>query len=199
VDCALPGTRTAVNLSGIAKDALRRGMVLTTPRYLTPASALDVQLRAVRDLARPIRHNMKVTFHSAADEANAQIRLLEADQLHGGDVSWAQLRLETLVAVVRGDRFVVRTPNDTIGGGIILDVAPKRHRRRDQRAIAALESRLSDDPEERVEAIVARRKLVTTDVVGTESGLDRERVRATLGALSSAGVLVRVQVDGRDE
>ena len=95
-----------MNVSGIAKDALRRGMVLTTPRWLKPASALDVQLRAVRDLARPIRHNMKVTFHSGADEANAQIRLLDADQLDGGDVAWAQIRLETPVAVVRGDRFV---------------------------------------------------------------------------------------------
>src|SRR5207249_1280287 len=160
VECALPGTRTAVNVSGIAKDELRRGMVLTTPGWLQAATAIDVELRAVHDLAHPVRHNMKVTFHCAADEANAQVRLLDADQLHGGDVAWAQLRLETPVALVRGDRFVVRTPNDTIGGGIIVDVAPKRHRRRDQRAIAALESRLSDDPEERVEAIVARRKLV---------------------------------------
>src|SRR5438477_4601404 len=58
VDCALPGTRTAVNVSGIAKDELRRGMVLTTPGWLRPATAADVQLRAVSDLQHPIRHNM---------------------------------------------------------------------------------------------------------------------------------------------
>src|SRR5438874_1147326 len=103
VECALPGTRTALNVNGIGKDELRRGMILTTPGWLTAATAVDMRLRALADLAHPIRHNMKVSFHSGADEANAHVRLLDADQLFAGDVGWAQIRLETPVAVVRAD------------------------------------------------------------------------------------------------
>src|SRR5207248_2735965 len=84
VECALPGTRTAVNVSGIPKDELRRGMVMTTPGWLPPTTALDVRLQALRGLAHPIRHNVNVTFHCFADEVNAQIRLLDADELRAG-------------------------------------------------------------------------------------------------------------------
>jgi selenocysteine-specific elongation factor len=192
VERALPGTRTAVNVSGIPKDALRRGMVLTTPGWLQVTTALDVRLRAVRGLAHPIRHNMNVTFHCFADEVNAQIRLLDADELRGGDVAWAQIRLETPVAVVRDDRFVLRTPNDTIGGGTILDVAPTRHRRRDQRVLAALESMRSDDPEERVAATVARRALIRHAPLAAESGLERSRFESALAALVESGAVLTV-------
>ena len=196
--CALPGTRTAVNVSGIAKDELRRGMVLTTPAWLKPATALDVQLRAVRDLARPLRHNMKVTFHSGADEANATVRLLDATQLFGGDSGWAQIRLETAVAVAAGDRFVVRTANETVGGGTIVDVVPKRHRRGDKRVLAALESMLSEDPAERVGAIVARRPMIRRDALAAESGLEIDRFEQTLAALVQAAALVPVDAEGSD-
>ena len=47
VECALPGTRTAVNVNGIGKDELRRGMILTTPGWLTAATAVDVRLRLI--------------------------------------------------------------------------------------------------------------------------------------------------------
>ncbi|HZU78032.1 MAG TPA: selenocysteine-specific translation elongation factor, partial [Dehalococcoidia bacterium] len=63
VESLPPGTRAAVNVAGLATEELRRGMVLTTPGWLEPTIAVDVRLQAVRDLARPVRHNAQVTFH----------------------------------------------------------------------------------------------------------------------------------------
>src|SRR3972149_4384617 len=64
VETAPPGRRTAVNLAGLAVEELRRGMVVTTPGWLEPTTAVDVRLGAVRYLGRPIRHNLSVTFHT---------------------------------------------------------------------------------------------------------------------------------------
>jgi selenocysteine-specific elongation factor len=39
---------------------------------------------------------------------------------------------------VAGDRFVLRTPNDTVGGGVVVDVHARRHRRHHAPTLAAL-------------------------------------------------------------
>ena len=131
IERALPGMRAAINITGIDKTDMRRGLVLGAADTLHATSAVDARLTAVAGLTHAVRHNMRVTFHCYADEANAQIRLLEAGDLRAGETSWAQIKLETPVALERGDRFVLRTPNDTIAGGVIADTAPKRHRRGD--------------------------------------------------------------------
>ncbi len=118
VERALPGTRTAVNLSGVSPDDLLRGQVVVLPDSLPTTTALDVRLRAIRDLARPIRHNARVSFHSGSCEVWGKVRFLDRDELGPGEEGWAQLRLDEPVAVISGDLFVVRNANDTLGGGL---------------------------------------------------------------------------------
>src|SRR4051794_20734469 len=45
VSLALPGSRTAVNVSGVAVEDVRRGDVLTTPGWLVPTHLIDVRVR----------------------------------------------------------------------------------------------------------------------------------------------------------
>jgi len=129
VEVAPPGRRTAVNLAGIAVEELERGMVVASPGWLRPATSLDVRLRAVRYLTRPLRHNTTVTLHTGSAEVEGRLLLLDSDQVPPGEEAWAQLRLSRPVAAVKGDRFVVRDPNDTLGGGRIVDTQARRHRR----------------------------------------------------------------------
>jgi selenocysteine-specific elongation factor len=129
IDTALPGSRVAANLHGVSTEELERGMVITTPGWLKPTQLLDVKLRAVPDLPRPIRHNMSLTFHFGASEVAGRVRLLDKEKLGGGESGWAQIRLAYPVAVANGDLFVIRVPQGTIGGGEIVDSHPKRHRR----------------------------------------------------------------------
>ena len=81
LDTTPPGARTAVNLSGVSANDITRGMVLTTPGWLEPTSAIDVRLRAVRDAAKSLPHNATRTLHVGADEVQARVRLLEGDEL----------------------------------------------------------------------------------------------------------------------
>ncbi len=190
VERASPGMRTAVNITGIDKDAIRRGLVLGAPGTLRAADVVDVRLTAVSGLPHAVRHNMKVTFHCYADEANAQVRLLEPGDLRPGETAWAQIRFETPVAVERGDRFVLRTPNDTIAGGVIADAAPKRHRRGDAAALAALELLLSGSARDMVAAALVRTPFSDAAALGASLGLPRDEIDAALSDLAASGEIV---------
>ncbi|MBI4200626.1 MAG: selenocysteine-specific translation elongation factor [Chloroflexi bacterium] len=126
---ALPGTRTAVNLAGVSHEEVHRGDVLTLPGWLQPTTALDVHVRVLRDVPRPLKHNTGASLHTGASETLARVRLLDADELASGGSGWAQLRLAGPVAAVRGDFFVLRASDTTLGGGTVVDTHVKRHRR----------------------------------------------------------------------
>jgi len=106
VELGLPGSRLAINLTGIHPDQLRRGMVVTRPGNLHATPLIDVRLRLVAadspltgEALAPLRHNQAVDFFSGAAETPARVRLLDAEQIPPGGEGWAQLRLEEAVAM----------------------------------------------------------------------------------------------------
>jgi len=186
VDIALPGRRTAVNLSGVAVDELRRGMVLASPNTIRPTTAIDVHLRAVAYLERAVRHNITVTFHIGAAECEGRLSLLSADSLAAGESAWAQLRLAELIVATRGDRFIVRDPNGTLGGGTVADTDVRRHRRFHTETIAALERKaegLADDAATtEIELFKRAEEALTTyhRKFPLRAGMPREELRSRL-------------------
>jgi selenocysteine-specific elongation factor len=132
VEHATPGSRVAVNLSGVNKADLKRGDVLTISGWLRPTVLADVALRYLADAERPLRHNAQLKFFSGAAETMARVRLLGQDTLLPGNTGWAQLRLRDPVTLVKGDRFIVRLPSPptTVGGGVVVDPHPGRRYKR---------------------------------------------------------------------
>lgn len=128
-DTATPGSRVAINLVGLATDQLQRGDVVTTPGWLKPANMLGASLRLLPHLRRPLPHNAEVSFHTGAAERMARVRLLEKDKQEAGETGWVQLVLDSSVAVVKGDRFIIRSPMDTLGGGKVVDLNDRMLRR----------------------------------------------------------------------
>ena len=126
---AVPGSRVAANLTGVPHDEIRRGDVMATPGWLRPTTAMDVRLRVLADAPHALRHNMFVTVHSGSSEVIARLRLLESKTADPGETTWAQLKLNTPVAAVKGDYFVIRSNLTTLGGGEIVDPHARRHRR----------------------------------------------------------------------
>ena len=135
---ASPGRRVAANLTGIAHEEISRGDVLTTSGWLKPTTAVDVHLKVIADAPRPIRHNMFATVHTGSSETVARVRLLENQVAEPGESTWAQLKLDRPVAVVKGDYFVVRSNQTTLGGGNVVDPHARRHRRRYQPVLERL-------------------------------------------------------------
>ena len=130
VDTIGPGNRVAANLSGVRAADVGRGDVLTTPGWLAPTAAVDVRLRMIADAPRAARHNMFVNVHAGSGEAVGRLRLLDTDAIEPGGTAWAQLKLETPMAVVKDDYFVIRAGGSTLGGGNVVDPHAPRHRRR---------------------------------------------------------------------
>ncbi|MFN0072398.1 MAG: selenocysteine-specific translation elongation factor, partial [Chloroflexota bacterium] len=131
VDTVPAGTRVAVNVSGVSTDELARGEVLSAPGALRATRLLDVRLNMVREGPKTLRHNAEVTFHTGSAETIGKVALLDERELAPGEIGLAQIRLQQPVAVAKGDLFVIRllTPALTIGGGVIIEPHPQRHRR----------------------------------------------------------------------
>src|SRR5579859_7757914 len=166
------GTRTAVNLGGLAVEDLRRGQVLASPGILKPTRAVDARLRLIRD-ARPLRHNAQVTFHTGAAESLGKLSLLDRDELQPGEQAWVQVRLQEPVAVARGDLFILRLPSPsmTVGGGSVVEPHARRHRRRQASILQQLEVLSRGSPEEIVLDQLRAREPAEVNGVIQRSGL----------------------------
>ncbi len=131
VEKTVAGERAAVNLQGIETSAIERGDVLVRPNTLKPTQLIDAYLEYLPDAPRPLRHRTRQRFHVGTALANASIFLLEREELAPGEGGFVQLRLEQPVIALPQDRFVIRGSSaiQTIGGGVILDSHPDRHKR----------------------------------------------------------------------
>ena len=141
-DSVAPGNRVAVNLTGLEVGDLRRGMVLTVPGWLDGSDRLDVRISVLADSPVEIGQNSRFDFFSGADEAVASITVLDKARLEPGESGLLQVRLSQPLALTKGDRFILRlpSPSQTIGGGIVIDPHPLRHKRFQPEVINALET-----------------------------------------------------------
>jgi len=183
LDTAAPGSRVAANLVGIATTQLKRGDVLTNPGWLAPTRMLNVKLSLLPSTRHPLRHNATVSVHSGTSEVMAKVRLLEKDELKPGDTSWAQLLLAEPVAVVKGDRFVIRSPQDTLGGGEMVETHTKRYRRYRSTLIQSLESKEKGTAREILIATLETNQPQDTGTLIHNSGLPPNEAMPTIEAL----------------
>jgi selenocysteine-specific elongation factor len=190
LEVVLPGSRVAANLSGVAITDLERGDVLTSPGWLLPTTAVDVRIRLLPDLTHPLQHNTPVAFHSNAIEVTGRVRLLEGDKLNPGEASWSQLVFDRPVAVVKGDLFIIRSSEKTLGGGEIVDAYAKRHRRFQASTIAGLTAREKGTPEEILLAILEAKEPLEMGKLLTLSNLDSSGASAVIESLVSGSKVV---------
>ncbi len=128
---ATVGQRTALNLTGVDKDQLRRGLVLGPPGVFLPSFVLDVSLELIASAPAPLQHRTPVRFHHGSTEVIGRVYPIESREIGPGEIGLAQLRLEEPVTACAGDRFIVRrySPLMTIGGGIVLDSRAHKRKR----------------------------------------------------------------------
>jgi len=140
VEKAVAGERAAVNLQGIEVSAIERGDVLVRPNTLSPTRLVDASLEYLPDASRPLKHRTKQRFHVGTLLTNASIFILDQEELAPGKTGLVQMRLERPVVVLPQDRFVIRGSSaiQTIGGGVILNGHPDKHKRFSSSVIADL-------------------------------------------------------------
>jgi selenocysteine-specific elongation factor len=124
---AVAGERTALNLAGLDKQELERGMVLASPDVFDTASRLEARISLLPS-AKPLKNGARVHFHAFTSETIATVVLYDGKQLSPGGGAFAQLRLAAPTLLVPRDRFIMRqfSPVVTIGGGVVLENAPPK-------------------------------------------------------------------------
>ena len=126
-DLASAGERTSVNLPDIELQDLHRGQQLVAPGALRTSQVITTRLDLLPSSfggAKPLKDQTRIRFHHLSAESLGIIRFVdEKTELKPGESAYVQIRLESPVVAVAGDRFVIRrySPAITIGGGMILD------------------------------------------------------------------------------
>jgi selenocysteine-specific elongation factor len=199
-EVGLPGSRLAINLTGVHTDQLQRGQVVTRPGSLRPTTLVDVQMRLVPsglplggDVAPPLRHNQAVDFYSGAAEVPARTRLLDAEQIIAGGSGWVQLRLAESVALAPGDRFIIRqaSPSRTLGGGQVVNPHPSRRWRRFQpEVIAQLETLARGTPEDLLLHAFSGSGPITLKAAVEKAGIDAATAESALSVMIENGQIV---------
>jgi selenocysteine-specific elongation factor len=193
---AVPGSRTAVNISGVDTESIRRGEVVVRPNQYQATRRVDARFRLLKDASTSLKHNSEVKFFVGASETMASVRLLGTDELYPGEEGWIQLELRDPVVAVRGDRYILRrpSPGETLGGGIIVDHQPKgRHKRFDENILRSLESLSQGTPAEVLLEAALALNIASIKEAILRSRLESVNAQAALKELMDAGLFIALE------
>ncbi len=193
---SVPGSRTAVNISGVSTEQLKRGDVLIHPGDYASTRRLDVRVKILADASRRLRHNTLVKLFIGAAEVPARVRLLGSEELLPGEQGWLQLELAEPVTAVRGDRFVLRypSPGETFGGGEVIDPHPPgRHKRFRPATLQRLQALAQGEPVEIFRQALLSLGTAPLKEVVAASHLEAAVAEKAVAELYATGVLINLE------
>ena len=138
-DMALSGQRTALNLSGVKAEELRRGLLAGRPGTIFSTALIEAQMRWVSDP----KHAQRVRISIGADEVIGKVLMRR------GSSTTVQFKLERPTAATSGQSVIVRnySPPQVLGGGkVTIPLAEPRKK---------IESSVDIDPSNPLKAIPA--------------------------------------------
>ncbi len=121
VDEVFPGSRIAINISGLEASEIKRGDLLQKEPE-EGSTRIDTWIQLLRNVSRPLKHNDQVKVFHLASEHIGRIRILGAEEIAKGMGGYVQIEFESPLFARKEDRFIIRfpSPSETIGGGKIL-------------------------------------------------------------------------------
>lgn len=177
VDAAYGGQRVALNLT-LKKDAIKIGDVLAPKGALPITEQVDVAVTMFESATRIMENSTRLHMNYGSGEVIARIILFGKDELNPGEKAYAQLRLESPIPLRTGDPFVLRffSPVTSIAGGRVLEIRPKRHKRKDPAVVELLKEKESADPARRLAMALRenRYRYDSDDAIRLRLGLTEE-------------------------
>lgn len=197
------GHSSALNVSDVDYQEIKRGDVAATPGYFKPSRFIEAKFKFIPDTVkympeglRVLKSFMPIKFHSGTKEADGKVVILDRPTLSPGEEAFVQLRLDEPVVVAEGDSYILRiqTPTYTIGGGKIVDISGTRLKRFKDQILYRLEEK-SETIEDRRSFILFTLKdqgfrFVTPQDVIVAAKAPPELVTQVIEELKSSGRLV---------
>lgn len=132
VEVAGPGSRTALNLTGIDNSEIFRGNVVAKAGIYSASRRIDVRFSMLKDTKTSLAHNDLVNLYCGTSQTLARVRIIGNDIIMPDEKGWLQLETMESVCVAKGDHFILRrpSPGETLGGGEVLDENPVKRIKR---------------------------------------------------------------------
>lgn len=201
-ESAVPGSRTAVNISGVDVEQIQRGDVLAHPGQYQATRRIDVRFKALHDISKPLAHGDEVKFFVGSSETVATIRILGTDEIKASEEGWLQLELRDDTVALRGDRYILRrpSPSETLGGGAVVDHQPKgRHKRFDADVLKSLESLAQGSPAEVLFEAASALQIAPLKEIISKSRLEAAAAESALQETVQNGQLVLLENSQKPE
>ena len=189
---AIPGTRVAVNLSGIPADDIARGDVLAPVGILSPTNALDIHLKVLEGIPNNLKHNMFVTVHLGTAQQVGKLRLLDCDIAEPGEKVWAQIKLKSGFIALKNDYSIIRSNQVTLGGGIVVEPHAKRHKRNHAGTIANLNLKRIGSAEDLIILSIDKPNPVQIESIVRETHLSETEIKKSLVDMIKSETIVRI-------
>lgn len=193
---AVGGQRAAINLTGVEKQTVRRGMELATPGYLAPSRYVDARVRILPRLDAPFTTHRRVRVSIGTTEAMAMFVVIGEDSIAPGMTGLAQLRFIEPVVASFGQRFILRNESAqaTIGGGRVVRPVSRRVRPKSGQTLEQMSRAADDDPYIRAcEAVrSASFECVAIMRLACQCGLSPAEVESNLERMRREGLLVSI-------
>jgi len=197
LDNAQPGMRTALNLSDVTIDQIKRGDVITDSDL--PASSTLIarierssRLRVKDPASHPLRNGSSVYLHHGTSRVTAKVTSVESDRLERGQKTTAHLKLASPIFAFAGDRFVLRDGSEqhTIAGGVVLYPDSANQREPDELKLLSARATAPDDVNVFVHSEIALRGFLSTKTVLNKSHFSTSEIAEALMRLQRDNEIV---------
>lgn len=198
-DIAIPGSRTAVNISGVGIDDIKRGDVVAHPGDYQPTRRMDLRFRLLADLSQALRHNTEVKLFIGSAQVLGRARILGQEEIQPGHTGWLQLETRDPIVATRGDRYILRrpSPGETLGGGSVVEPHPKgRHKRFTPGMVERLEMLSAGEPEDIYLQTLAALQAAPLQTVTQKSNLESNPAQEAFEKLYSKGDIILLEAPG---
>ncbi len=191
------GSRTAVNLQGIEKAAIRRGEILAEQNRFGPSHRVNASFHYLKSAPKALPNRFRVMVHWGTERVFGRLLFLnQRPVMEPGSMGWVQLSVESPIFPVIGDRFIIRdfSTNCTLGGGIILDPQAQRFKAKHRDVLVPWLERLqSETPEDKIGYLAWKQGISgcsLKDLIAA-SQLGSDEAQAACSALAEKGELVQ--------
>jgi selenocysteine-specific elongation factor len=195
VDRAEAGQRVALNLAHLEKEVVGRGSVAATPGYFKATTLVDARLFLLPTARQPVKNLTPFHFYLGTGRVVARVVLLDRKELQPGENSLVQFRLEKPLVAHRQDRYIVRSysPVTTVGGGIVIDHLPARHKRFRPEVVESLGFLEAGDPADYVLQQLLKKSPQTARDLSPKVRLAPAGLEKLLAGLTEQGRLVNLE------
>ncbi|MEE9555027.1 MAG: selenocysteine-specific translation elongation factor [candidate division Zixibacteria bacterium] len=192
IETAGPGSRVAVNLAGMERNEISRGDSICEAATVNPTDRIGAEIRLLENSKYPLKNGGEISFLLGTAEILARVYLLETDMLKPGEKSLARINLKAPVAAKIGDQFILRriSPQDTIGGGTVIDTETFAGRKDKKLQIRVLEERRALSPESIVLSELLKNIKVPKSKLGVNLPFTRNKLLDALKHLSDKGIIL---------